>query len=344
LFDWYLRTADAAVQFGLRHGVRLPRPAVELQPFADGEEGRAWITSELDNLVAVAQASPEHSWQLADVLRQYFIEELRIGPWRAIAEAGLSAARESGNVAAQGVMLQSLGIVAHTVGEVDAALAQWYEALDCYRRSDLPDAEPGMLSNIGVAHLLRDEMDQAVDTLTQAQQLATDQVLKATILVNLSYAQYLAGDLSAAVATATACVEAASIETQLLSALTNRGKALRLLGAHEAAQEDLRAGLGLTGRLSAVSVRAELAQSLAVTGGLDEALAMAEESLELAGDNRWAKAEGLIARGVVRRYRGEGGQDDLIEARRLAREHRFPRFLAEAERLLADGGYDIRQA
>lgn len=70
LFDWYLSTADAAVQFGLRHGVQLPRAAVERQPFADGVAGRAWIDSELDNIAAVALVSPEHSWQLADVLRQ----------------------------------------------------------------------------------------------------------------------------------------------------------------------------------------------------------------------------------------------------------------------------------
>ncbi|WP_198676470.1 AfsR/SARP family transcriptional regulator [Kribbella monticola] len=361
LFDWYLSTADAAVQFGLRHGVQLPRPALQHQPFADGVEGKAWITSELENLVAVARVSPAHSWQLADVLRQYFVDDLRIGPWRAVTEAGLTAARQTGNVAAQGVLLQSLGILSHTVGEVETALEQWYEALDCYRRSRLPDAEPSLLSNLGVAHMIRDELDRAVAVLTEAQQATTNQVLSATILINLSYAHCLAGDLSAAVDAATACLEiAVANERQMLSARANRGTALHLLGDHQAAQDDLRQALPVANRQTAVGVRAELAHSLAATGELDEALAMAEEALELAGDNPWGKAEALIARGVVRSTaagaasavasgsaagaRPGSAVDDLVEARRLAELHGFPRFLAVVDRLLADRGHDIRQA
>jgi hypothetical protein len=84
-----------------------------------------------------------------------------------------------------------------------------------------------------------------------------------------------------------------------------------------------------------------LAHSLAATGELDEALVMAEDALVVAGDNRWCTAEGLIARGVVRRYRGEPGEADLVEARRIAKLHGFPHFLAEVDRLLA--GHDIRQ-
>ena len=341
LFDWYVSTTDAAMQFGLRHAVQLPRPPVERQPFADGPAGRAWITQELDNLVAVARVSPKHSWQLADLLRQYFIEELPLGPWRAVTEAGLVAAKDAGNVAAEGILLQSLGVLSHTVGDADAGLKQWYEALDCYRRSGLPDGEPSVLSNLGVSHLLRDELGPAVKVLSQARRLTTNPVLTATILINLSYVQYVAGDLSAAVATATECIGLAVTERQSLSAYGNRGTALRALGDHEAAQVDLRIALPLTNRQVAVSVRAELALSLVATGEPAEALLLATEALELAGDNPWSRAESLIARGVVR---GEAGLDDLRLARQLAEAGGFPRFLTQVDRLLADSGHDIRQA
>ncbi len=341
LFDWYVSTTDAAVQFGLRHAVPLPRPPVERQPFADGVAARAWITQELDNLVAVARVSPEHSLQLADLLRQYFIEELRIGPWRTVTEAGLAAAKLTGDVAAEGILLQSLGVLSHTVGDVDAALKQWYEALDCYHRSGPPDAEPSLLSNLGVAHLLRDELGPAVQVLTQARRLTTNPVLTATILINLSYVQYLAGDLSAAVATATECIELAVTDRQRLSAHGNRGAAYRVLGDHEAAQADLRTALPLTNRQIAVGVRAELVFSLAATGEFGEALVLATEALELAGDNPWSKAESLIARGVAR---GDAGLDDLLLARQLAVDNGFPRFVTQVNRLLADSGHDIRQA
>lgn len=341
LFDWYVSTTAAAMQFGLGHAVQLPRPPVERQPFADGQAGRAWLNQELDNLVAVARVSPEHSWQLADLLRQYFIEELPIGAWRAVTEAGLAAARGAGNVAAEGILLQSLGVLSHTVGDAEAGLKQWYAALDCYRRSGLPDAEPSVLSNLGVAHLLRDELGPAAKVLSQARRLTTNPVLTATILINLSYVQYLAGDLTAAVATATECIGLAVTERQSLSAYGNRGSALRAMGDHEAAQADLRTALPLTNRQVAVSVRVELALSLAATGEPGEALELVNEALELAGNNRWSRAEALITRGMIR---GEAGLDDLRQARQLAEAAGFPRFLKQADRLLADSGHDIHQA
>lgn len=91
--DWYLRTADAAVDFRYRGYVQLTGRLFDENPFDRAQQADAWLAAELPNLVecvmAAAECGPyEQAWRLVDVLRHYFNTDDLVGAWRPAAAAG----------------------------------------------------------------------------------------------------------------------------------------------------------------------------------------------------------------------------------------------------------------
>ncbi|TVT09846.1 helix-turn-helix domain-containing protein, partial [Amycolatopsis bartoniae] len=113
-----------------RPPVDCPRPAV---PFDDGEGALAWLGARWPALAGAVELAGEYGlhrlcWQLAYVLRGFFFREKLFEPWLRTHRCALAAAEASGDGAAAGMVLNSLGMAYVERGELA-------EAFDCHRRA-----------------------------------------------------------------------------------------------------------------------------------------------------------------------------------------------------------------
>ncbi|GIH17422.1 SARP family transcriptional regulator [Rugosimonospora africana] len=154
MFGWYLHQSDAAARLLYPQIVRLELPPAPagLPPVGFGDHGdaRAWLSAELPNLLAAIEfAGPRPvAWLLADALRGYFWQTRRTLDWRRAAEAGLAAAAERGDLAAQAAGRLSLGQMSYCSRLYPLAIEHYTAALAQSRDVGWPQAQAAILTNL----------------------------------------------------------------------------------------------------------------------------------------------------------------------------------------------------
>jgi tetratricopeptide (TPR) repeat protein len=119
ILAWYVHTADAAQTWINPHEPRVeldaPEEGVVPLVFSGYDEAVAWYEAERAGLPAISSTAvgaglDRPAWQLAVVLRAIHMRLQPFDEWIAIADAGLVAARRSGDRAAEAEVLESLGM------------------------------------------------------------------------------------------------------------------------------------------------------------------------------------------------------------------------------------------
>lgn len=115
------------------------RPSVETLshqdvPFDDGPGALAWLRAQWPALaeitgLAATYGRHRHCWQLAYILRSFFFRERLLEPWIETHKLALDSARQAGDVAGAGMILNNLGMVHLEVGAVA-------EAVDCHNQAE----------------------------------------------------------------------------------------------------------------------------------------------------------------------------------------------------------------
>jgi tetratricopeptide (TPR) repeat protein/transcriptional regulator with XRE-family HTH domain len=135
LTGYFLRAAEAADALITPHRYRIPletadRAAV-LPQLRDHDAAFAWLTVEEANLVDVCLAAGDAGldiacWQLAYTLRGYFFLAKSRPPWTATHTAALAATRRLGDVRAEAMTLNNLGMAG--AGSTAGAAAHYHRA------------------------------------------------------------------------------------------------------------------------------------------------------------------------------------------------------------------------
>jgi tetratricopeptide (TPR) repeat protein len=198
LFDYFLYTSASAMDT-LYPAERHRRPRIDVpipaeQPLKDPVAARAWLDSERAALVAVAVHATEHGWpghatRLAATLFRY----LEIGghPSEAVTihTHARTAARQTGDQAAEATALNALGVTDRHQGRNQQALANFEQALALFQRVSDHASGARTLSNIGVISIALGRGQQATSYFERALaafRQADDQVGEGFTLGNLA--------------------------------------------------------------------------------------------------------------------------------------------------------------
>ncbi len=325
LFDWYLRTVDAAGEFGLRPTSRIPPDSAPYRPFADRAQALAWLDAELPNLVEATRHATAHhhyevAWNLADALRMYLARRLMFEDWRTITESGLAAARAAEDRVAEGTMLGSLGALEQGLGNTHAAMRYADAGIACYRETGHQLGEALLSCNLGLGLGDVGEPRRAVESLQRGVSLLRS-IGRADLLdialLNLSALRIDLGELVRAVEDATESLACCRSESSRRAALVNRAQAHRLLGAYSAAQADLDSAQRIDEVMHEVSVLLEQANLQLDIGALGPARQHAEQALDdsRSAGRRVFEAEALNVLGEIHRL-----ESDIALAQKLHTE------------------------
>lgn len=311
LCEWYLATADAAVQFDYLPSVRLT-PRQGNSAFRSPAEAQVWLEQEEASLVAVIKKASDRgpaktAWQLADVLKHYLTLNHRVDPWRAIVLAGLAAAKATNDIGGQGAMLHNLGALQFISGDTSAAIDSASEAADLYGRAGFGLGYAALLCNIGMALDDRGESAKA-EALLERGIAGLREFDRPAALVNalnsLCNVECNLGNLAAAMAAADEAVATAPDERTRTVALFNRGVAHRLLGNLEQAETDL--SEAVESEDGSLPLQYEAALLYVDLGYLEEAESWARRALTRSHGNGqpWHEAAALNALGTICSHRG----------------------------------------
>ncbi|GIG60109.1 XRE family transcriptional regulator [Longispora fulva] len=152
LYDWYLRTADAAARRLYPSSTRLPNGPVHA-PVPEVPEALSWLESERANLVAAvrhtaAHGPREYAWLITDALRGYFYHRRHVVEWLAASQAALDAAVAGGERLAQAAMHLSIA-GAHSVEDPRRALEHYRTALDAAVAAGWTQGTATITNNLG---------------------------------------------------------------------------------------------------------------------------------------------------------------------------------------------------
>jgi DNA-binding SARP family transcriptional activator/tetratricopeptide (TPR) repeat protein len=306
LFDWYLRTADAAARQLYPTALRLPIPestapestapdsTEPMAGFADHTAALAWLDGELANLVAAVQYTAESgprsvAWLLADTLRGYFM--LRVLPveWAVVADAARSAAEVDGEPRAQ--MAAELNLASRHMRQsrFDPAIDHYRRALAINERVGWPEGESAALGNLGIVYLSSGQLRSASEHFAQA--LAVDRRIgwlggQAVKLGNLGVVDRQLGRLDEAAAHFREALalfhEVGSRHGEAL-AVANLGAVLHLLGRYPEAIDHVTRAIALHQEIGDRGTEADdqnvLAEVHRDVGRLPVALDLAEAAL-----------------------------------------------------------------
>ncbi len=125
LYSWYAEAVTAAIDLVYPQLIRLDTHGEPARFFTSGTTALTWLNDELRALVAVVTANGNRqvSWQIADQLRGYFLMRRDADGWLRVAQAGTTAAAESGDHRAHAAMLISRGQALAAAGRDDDSLA-----------------------------------------------------------------------------------------------------------------------------------------------------------------------------------------------------------------------------
>jgi DNA-binding SARP family transcriptional activator/Tfp pilus assembly protein PilF/DNA-binding XRE family transcriptional regulator len=164
LFDGYLRAADVVGRRLYPHARHTPDPAAGNEApgsawfgeAGDPDEAGAlrWLDAERANLFAAATHAADfgahhYAWRIADVLRGYLWTRGCNAEGLAACEAGLRAARESGDLRAEASMCDILGMIHYNLSDYPRSITWHTRALELSTRTGDRAAEAGSLHNLG---------------------------------------------------------------------------------------------------------------------------------------------------------------------------------------------------
>ncbi|MEV6103258.1 tetratricopeptide repeat protein [Streptomyces sp. NPDC051940] len=179
LCDHYLRTAARAADIIAPHELRLP-PATDgtpaPRPPADYQDALAWLDTERANLVRTATAAADQ--QLADrtggfstVLLWYLDLGLHLDDAQRLHGRALEAARERGDLAAEGTALRALGLVGFRQDRLQDAVPLLERALDLHIRAGDPLLEAASAGSLGSVLGYLGRTEEAIRRLRRSAEL-----------------------------------------------------------------------------------------------------------------------------------------------------------------------------
>lgn len=182
LFDWYLFIADEANRLvnpdrdAVKPTFRFPLPPL---PFPAGRhEATAFLESERDGFLPVVQHArdqgrPTDAWHLVYLLTSFYEVS---GHWTERVElcrAGLAAARDTGDRAAEAEMLRALGVAYYMTRRLTEAVETNLTALGVVREIGDLAGEGHVLNNLANAYAELRRFDEAVPVFREAGERAT---------------------------------------------------------------------------------------------------------------------------------------------------------------------------
>jgi DNA-binding SARP family transcriptional activator/tetratricopeptide (TPR) repeat protein len=177
LIDWYLVVVDAAnraVHPGRDRVTPAPRYRPSELPFAvDHQAALIFLDEERANLLPVvrhaAGAGPDGAaWQLTYLLAGFYESRGHLDERVEMCSLGVTAAQQSGDPVAEGLMHSGLGVAYIAVRRYDDALASLHRALPLMRAGGDRRGLGHVYNNIAVVHSGRESFAAAVDAFRQA--------------------------------------------------------------------------------------------------------------------------------------------------------------------------------
>lgn len=205
LFDYYLYTAAAAMDalrpWDRHLRPRITRPASPIAPVADATAAQAWLDAQLACLVAVTRYAakrgwPAHAIQLAAVLLRYLERGGHYTEALIIHTCARTAARRTGDRAAEAAALTALGLVAWRQDHYQRASALLRQALALSRQADDRRGEALALMVVGLVDFAEGRYQQADGRYRRALALfrkAGDKQGETRTLSNLAVTEYEQG-------------------------------------------------------------------------------------------------------------------------------------------------------
>jgi DNA-binding SARP family transcriptional activator/tetratricopeptide (TPR) repeat protein len=170
LLCWYLHSADAAdrMLFPGRRRMALPQLPDDVHPeeFGGADEARSWLRSEYSNLIAAitfaAQSgNTELAARLPLALMSFFEFDSRFDDGVAMYRIGLEAAASSGDVRAEAVLCNNIGILHSVRREYDDGERWFQRSLPLWQAISDEHGEGQALINLAGVHVGRGTGDPA---------------------------------------------------------------------------------------------------------------------------------------------------------------------------------------
>ena len=179
LLDHYLHTAVTAMNRmtpGDRHRrpdlPDLPAPATPCPDLPDSAAALAWADAHRENLVlsaayAATHGQPSHAVRLATVLWRYLDIGGHYDDARTLHAHAFDLARESGDQAAQAILLDGAGTMHYRRGDYPRAGEMFTEAVDLYRAVGDGSGQGHLLIDLGNVRHQQGRLDEAVHCYRQ---------------------------------------------------------------------------------------------------------------------------------------------------------------------------------
>jgi len=280
LLDWYLFIADEANRLvnpdrdAVKPAFRFPLPPL---PFpADRHAATAFLESERDGFLPVVQHACEHgmateAWHLVYLLTSFYEVS---GHWTERVElcrAGLAAARDSGERAAEAEMLRALGVAYYMTRRLTEAVETNLTALGVVRDVGDLAGEGHVLNNLANAYAELRRFDEAVPVFREAGERATaagNRIGVALSQRNLGHALVRmgrAGESLAPLRSALAIFDDLGNARLRAGTLDTLGEAHRDLGRHADALRDFAEALAISREIGDRWLEWELLRDCGIT-------------------------------------------------------------------------------
>ena len=280
LLDWYLFIADEANRLvnpdrdAVKPTFRFPLPPL---PFPAGRhEATAFLESERDGFLPVVQHAREHdmpteAWHLVYLLTSFYEVS---GHWTERVElcrAGLAAARDTGDPAAEAEMLRALGVAYYMTRRLTEAVETNLVALGVVREIGDLAGEGHVLNNLANAYADLRRFDEAVPAFREAGERASaagNRIGVALSQRNLGHALVRMGraaDSLAPLAAALAIFDDIGNARLRAGTLDTLGEARRDLGRHADALRDFAEALAISREIGDRWLEWELLRDCGIT-------------------------------------------------------------------------------
>jgi tetratricopeptide (TPR) repeat protein len=341
LFDHYVRSADAAGHLIEPIFLRMPRPEADTSLFDEADAANRWLDAERGNLLAVVRDAAEHgprdiAWHLTDALRAWLWAGQMTTDWIGAAEAGLAAACEAGDRAAQAAMLHSLGMARSSAGDLTRSGRHLEEALGAFQEAGVPDGEIAALNNLASHHVRAGRIDRAVELFTRGLEISIRtgrHHYAASFEVNLgaAYEELDLGRADEHMRRALAITRHNGLTRLQGFALGNLASIAVRAGRFDMTLQYAQESIELYGRLGldhlAVAVQQDTAQVWCARGELDEAADIAQTTYDqcVATGDRSREMDALLLLGIIGHRAGDEGavahfEQALVAAREIGHQ------------------------
>ncbi|MER5624579.1 BTAD domain-containing putative transcriptional regulator [Streptosporangium sp. NPDC002544] len=177
LFDWYLYTADGAMNLfdpgRLSMLTDIPAEHSCKKVFGRPEAAASWLDEEYPSLVSMisycaVQGWRDHAWKIARTLSRFFYMNDRIDDWITTHRISLAATRELGDLHGEAEVLGSLGYAYIFVGKYDDYLELQQRALSLRRATEDRRGEAKALRDIGYGLIRTGRPGEAIEICRQS--------------------------------------------------------------------------------------------------------------------------------------------------------------------------------